>query len=847
MPGAVSTEQPISRLPAANRLDIVFALPLRNPQGLTNRLREIYQRGSPGYHHYLTPAEFTSAYGPAEEDYQAVINFAKAHHLTVTGTHPNRTLVNMNGAVGDIEQALHVHLNQYRHPTEKRVFFAPDTNPSLDLKTPVLSIGGLQNYSLPRPLAQPQPQGGSGGNGNFLGEDIRAAYLPGVSLTGTGQSVGLVEFGGYTNSDITNYALLDGITNPPALQNILIDGGSAAGGGEYAEEVSLDIEMAIGMAPGLSKVLVYIGNPYAGTVVDDLLNRMANDNKAAQLSSSYTFDINAATGQIFQQMAAQGQSFFQASGDSGSYAYLGVVDEPSDDPNITIVGGTALTTSGPLGSWVSETVWSYYGDGSGGGSSVVFPIPSWQQGVSMALNQGSTNFRNLPDVAMVGTGVVYVLNGAASSGQGTSFSTPLWAGFTALVNEQAALNGQAPVGFINPAIYDIGRGANYTNCFHDITTGANTNGNSPTKYFAVPGYDLCTGWGTPNGSNLIAALLAPQDALVIAPELGFTAVGPIGGPFGASSQSYRLTNAGTVPLGWSIINTSQWLTVSLTNGTLQPGGTAVPVTVSLNSTASNLLLGNFSGTILFSNGQDNVVQSWPFALLIGNGGFETGDFTDWVFAGSLGSNFVVEIDDSNGGSYPFADGISYAYFVHSGLCGAFLGQSGSLGSLTQTVPTGAGDVYLLSCWLRSIPNYAVTNITTPNEFRVQWNGATLFDQPNMGVFNWTNLQFVVEATGSATPLQFAFRDDPAALALDDITLQAVPPPVFQTVKQNAGVVTFSLQAMPELAYQLQYTTNLNTRSWSNLGPAIVATTNVVTASDVHPGSSSRFYRFIVLP
>ena len=136
-------------------------------------------------------------------------------------------------------------------------------------------------------------------------------------------------------------------------------------------EATLDIEMAISMAPGLNSVLVYEGPPPLGdeqgpgtnyvqdpgttAQINDVLNRMATDNLANQLSCSYIMDINTSTVQIFQQFAAQGQSFFQGAGDSG--AYPGAVDEPADDPYITIVGGTTLTTSGPAGSWLGESVW----------------------------------------------------------------------------------------------------------------------------------------------------------------------------------------------------------------------------------------------------------------------------------------------------------------------------------------------------------------------------------------------------------------------------------------------------------------------------------------------------------
>ena len=106
--------------------------------------------------------------------------------------------------------------------------------------------------------------------------------------------------------------------------------------------------------------------------------------------------------------------------------------------------------------------------------------------------------------------------------EGTSFATPLWAGFVALVNQAAAAKGQPPIGFANPALYAIGKSTNYHSCFHDITTGYNFTPTSPSKYSATNGYDLCTGWGTMIGSNLLQALLAPPaENLVVTPPLGF--------------------------------------------------------------------------------------------------------------------------------------------------------------------------------------------------------------------------------------------------------------------------------------------------------------------------------------
>ncbi len=519
VPAVVTSLQPIGRLPSTTYLNLAIGLPLRNREALTNQLQQIYDPASPNFRRYLTPEQFTEMFGPTEQDYRAVIAFARANGLTVTGTDSNRTLVGVSARVADVEKVFNVTMRTYQHPRENRIFFAPDTEPSVNLAVSLLGISGLNNYVVPRPLlhksasqdkaGQATPAVGSApDHSSYLGSDFRSAYAPGVSLTGTGQTVGLLEFAsGFYQSDVTAYETLAGLPHVPVVA-VLLDGYNG-GPGVANDEVSLDIDMAIAMAPGLSKVKVYEGN-----LTDTILNAMAADGATVkQIGASWSYPIDVNTDPIFLRFARQGQSFFNASGDDDAYT-PGTVPTPSDDPNITIVGGTTLRTTGPGGAWLSETVWNWRtpnpngGDsGSSGGISTTYAIPTWQQGISMTANQGSTTYRNLPDVALTADNVWVIYgNGQSGSFGGTSAATPLWAGFTALVNQQAVSGGNPPVGFINPAVYAIGKGSGYTSAFHDITTGDNTWSGSPGKFFAVPGYDLCTGWGTPVGQNLINAL-----------------------------------------------------------------------------------------------------------------------------------------------------------------------------------------------------------------------------------------------------------------------------------------------------------------------------------------------------
>jgi len=397
------------------------------------------------------------------------------------------------------------------------------------------------------------------------------------------------------------------------MQDVLIDGATAGTEGSEADvEVALDIEVAISMATNASAVVVY--QAPNGSPFEDILNQMVTNTLVSQFSCSwYTPEGTAqpAADQIWMEMAAQGQSFFNASGDGD--AWVGLIYFPGDSPYITQVGGTSLTTSGPGGAWVSETVWNAGNGGSGGGISTQYPIPSWQTNISMAANQGSTTMRNTPDVAMTAQNVYVRADGGDWNVGGTSCAAPLWAGFAALANQQAAASGKSPIGVINAAVDAIGTGSNYTSDFHDITTGNNTWSGSPTKFYAVPGYDLCTGWGTPAGQNLINALANPEP-LIITPATGFTSTGGVGGPFIVTSGELSLTNAGTNTLTWTLSNTSVWLSVSSDEGILMPSNPAVTVTVSLNNAASNLVVGTYSATLWFTNLNDGVGQGRQFAL-----------------------------------------------------------------------------------------------------------------------------------------------------------------------------------------------------------------------------------------
>src|ERR1039457_5126192 len=326
VPEAVARLTSVGALPGSQRLHLPIGRPLRNQPELDSLLQQISDPASPNHRHYLTPEQFTARFGPTEADYQALMDFAKTNGLTVTTTHPNRVVLDVAGSTADIAKAFHVTLRVYQHPTEARTFYAPDVEPTVDFAVPILHISGLDNYALPHPnsLLRPAsastnatPNSGSGPGGAYQGSDFRTAYVPGTALTGAGQSVGLLQFDGFYASDIASYASQAGLPSIPVTV-VAVDGGvSTPGSGN--SEVCLDIEMVMSMAPGVTNIYVYEApNPSPWV---DLLNAMATHNPLSkQLSCSWGGGPPDATAEgIFKQMAAQGQSFFNATGDSDAF------------------------------------------------------------------------------------------------------------------------------------------------------------------------------------------------------------------------------------------------------------------------------------------------------------------------------------------------------------------------------------------------------------------------------------------------------------------------------------------------------------------------------------------------
>jgi subtilase family serine protease len=520
--------QAVGRLPASQTLQLDIVLPIRDQAGLEAFLSEVNDPASFSYRRFLTPAEFTARFGPTQQDYDAVLNFAKSNGLSVVGGSRDGMEVQVKGPVSAIEAAFHVSMHTYQHPAENRVFYGPDREPTTSLPFPLWHVSGLDNFSVPHPMLVKKSDyaaahgidaekvvkhatTGSGPSASFLGSDMRAAYYGGTALTGAGQNLGLFEFLGTDLADLNTYYKNVGQTLAITPVLLSTDGTSTAcldtraGGSCDDTEQTLDMTQALGMAPGLASLVVYIGS--TDTAIISAMTTHSPLPMTIGCSWGWTPADSSTLDPYFEKMSAQGQNFFAASGDSSTWSASNEA-WPADDAHVVSVGGTDLVTASAAGPWRSETAWV---DSGGGKSPDSIAIPSWQQlsGVINSSNKGSTTLRNGPDVSANANFTFYTCADQttceANEFGGTSFAAPMWAGYIALANQQLANNGEATLGFINPTIYAQNITSSYTTDFHDITSG--TSG----SFSAVTGFDLVTGWGSPNGPALINAL-APTSA-----------------------------------------------------------------------------------------------------------------------------------------------------------------------------------------------------------------------------------------------------------------------------------------------------------------------------------------------
>lgn len=502
---AVAHATRTGQLAPARAISVSVSLVQRDPAGLRAFLRQVGDPRSAQYKHFLTVRQFADRFGAPDASIAKVTGYLRSQGLTVGAVSANHLTVQARGTVAQVQKAFGTTLATYRDAATARDFYANTAAPVLPagIAGAVSDVSGLSDFAVYRHYSTRKavPQATSHAVTGLTPTKARSAYnvAPAIAAgyTGSGVTVGLLEFSAFKQSNVTAYDKYFALTpSTPTVRSA--GGGTTDVSGE--DEVELDIEVVQALAPKAAVKVYEAPNSdageiavYAALVSDDVpvVSISWGTNEAGETPSN-----RVALDTDFQEAAAQGQSVYAASGDSGSDdAGDGgtSVDFPAADPYVTGTGGTTLTLTS-AGAWSKETAWS----GSGGGISSYFATPSFQS----AVNSGS--FRTVPDVAAdadPSSGWAIYTQGAWYEFGGTSAAAPNWAAFTAIYDSEAAAKSKPALGWANSAIYNLASSSAYGTAFHDVRTGSNG------AYSAGTGYDRVTGWGSYNGAGFLAAEL----------------------------------------------------------------------------------------------------------------------------------------------------------------------------------------------------------------------------------------------------------------------------------------------------------------------------------------------------
>ena len=583
--GSVAVGTPASD--QALHLDVV--LQPSDSAGLAALATAVSTPGSGLYHQYLARGEFATRFGATPATLAAVESSLRAHGLNPGTPLANNLTIPVDTTVEAAAAAFAVRFEQDRLPSG-RVAYRNAVAPSLDssVAPAVMGIVGLDDLAQPQhtpiigpastprvaaPATSPNPSApcASFPSGAYTPGQLLSTYGASSlsSDTGTGQTVALYELDDYSSTDIGTYESCVGVS--PTIIRTAIAPMSAPGGG--AIEVEADIEAVAGLAPGAA-IHVYEA-PQSSA--QQLYAQIASDDTAKVVSTSWGLCESAlgstgaqAEALSFEQMATQGQTIFAAAGDNGSEDCTTgtalAVDDPASQPDVTGVGGTTLSSVSPR----TEAVWDNTSlkEGGGGGVSRLWTMPTWQAapGVISRLSSGtpcsatSGNCREVPDVSAsadpnFGYGEFCTVGSQCSGSTwfrigGTSLGAPLWAAFTAIANQVNAANTSCiggSAGFLNPTLYQLASSTSTAASFNDVTTGNNdVLLKNSGEYPATTGYDMASGLGTPNLTNLVAGLCAATSTTP-APD---PQVSPTTLPFGTvagnatpmATQSTTITN-----------------------------------------------------------------------------------------------------------------------------------------------------------------------------------------------------------------------------------------------------------------------------------------------------------------
>ena len=474
----------------------------------------------------LSRKEFEQRHGADPDSIARVEAFAREHKLTVKEKSPARRTVILSGTVAAVNEAFGVELKEYEHPNGRYRGRTGPVHIPAELQDAIEGVFGLDN----RPQAKPhfrRRRGRAGARADaqspsYTPTQVAALYDFPTGVDGSGECIALIELGGGFNpTDLSNYWNQLNLTETPNVSAVSVGNGSNNPTGDPSGpdgEVMLDIEVAGGIAPGAKIVAYFAENTDAGflNAITTAVHDSTNNPSIVSISwggpeSSWTQQAMTAMDEAFQAAVAMGVTVCIAAGDDGSTDGvndgLNHVDFPASSPNVLACGGTRLVASG--NTIASETVWNELANNegaTGGGISDVFPLPSWQSGAGVppSANPNHNVGRGVPDVAGDAdptTGYVTLVDGQSGVIGGTSAVAPLWAGLIALINQSIG----KPAGFINPLIY---QNAAKVADFNDVTSGNNG------AYTAGPGWDACTGFGSPIGAQVAAVLGAkPPQAM----------------------------------------------------------------------------------------------------------------------------------------------------------------------------------------------------------------------------------------------------------------------------------------------------------------------------------------------
>jgi kumamolisin len=463
---------------------------------------------------YLTRQEFARLHGASTPDLKKIRAFAARHNLNIVSEDPASRTVKLSGTVQSLNAAFGVDLRRYDHSSGSyRCRTGALTIPAA-LNLIVEGVFGLDNRPQAKahfrlrennPAIRAQAAAVS-----YSPLQVAKAYAFPSGATGTGQCIGIIELGGgYSAADLNSFFGHLGIA-APNITAVSVDGATNSPTGDPSSadgEVELDIEVAGAIAPAAQLAVYFAPNTDQGFI--DAVTTAVHDGtlKPSIISiswggpeDSWTEQTRNALNSACQDASTMGVTVLAASGDDGasdgSTNGAPTVDFPAASPFVVGCGGTKLTISGTAIS--SEQVWNELSaneGATGGGVSQLFALPAFQESANVPKAPNGFAGRGVPDVAGDAdpeTGYSVVVDGQQTVIGGTSAVAPLWAGLLALINQSLGTN----VGYINPLLYS----ANVEPGFHDIISGSNGD------YSAGPGWDACTGLGSPNGAALLAAL-----------------------------------------------------------------------------------------------------------------------------------------------------------------------------------------------------------------------------------------------------------------------------------------------------------------------------------------------------